>query len=309
VCSSSSGTNSRRFASTKSFSIADCRLSMEKQEPSVRRTMVAGVQTATGNPKSAEAGAADRLAEILAFHSDDPAHFVQARPHALANAVPQALYPGGATRASQRPRRGIGEVRGDDRGAVVVIAGIENQTDRVPHPLRGFDRAEFVQNQDFGIEHRAQNFKFSGTDRVVVGILYLLQQFAVVVKEAGDVLAENQFSYDAHGEVGLTHADTADQKQAGVVHRVLFHKLAGCHARRSQAAMWSIEFEIRELAMFITFGNARSREQGVGARLLPARTARHSPLSAIRDRLPSCARAKRTSFHYRFHVSGFSTLL
>jgi hypothetical protein len=34
-----------------------------------------------------EAGAAEFLPEVLAFHFDDAAHFMQARPHALPDAI------------------------------------------------------------------------------------------------------------------------------------------------------------------------------------------------------------------------------
>ena len=47
----------------------------------------------------------------------------------------------------------IWEVGGDNGRAIVVVAGVQDQADRVPDPFGGFDGAEFVEHQHFGFEH------------------------------------------------------------------------------------------------------------------------------------------------------------
>ena len=86
--------------------------------------------------------------------------------------------------ALRRPGRSS-KVGGDDRGAIVVVAGVQDQAYRVPNPFGRLDGAQFVEHQHFGFEHRAQDLQFGGLHRIVVGVLDLLQQFAIVVEEAG----------------------------------------------------------------------------------------------------------------------------
>ncbi len=45
------------------------------------------VRAQPGFRRSAKAGASERLAEVLAIHFDDPAHFVEPGTHALSDAV------------------------------------------------------------------------------------------------------------------------------------------------------------------------------------------------------------------------------
>ena len=120
--------------------------------------------------------------------------------------------------------------------------------------------------------------------RIVVGILDLLQQFAIVVEEAGNALAQDQFLDDANGQMGLADADAADEQQAGAS-RPGYSSTNLQAARRDggQRAMRTVKLEIGELAMFVALGNARRREQRLGACLQAAIAARHPPFGADRD--------------------------
>src|ERR1700757_795218 len=63
--------------------------------------------------------------------------------------------------------------------------------------------------------------------------------------------------------------------------------------------MRTFEFEVRQLTMFVSFGNARGGQQGVGPRLCPAITTRHAAVST-RD-LPSTSTTSRANFSCNLH--------
>src|SRR5579872_3560551 len=150
-----------------------------------------------------EAGAAEFLAEICAVEANDAAHLVQARSHALADAVAQSFSSVGGSHGRKRSGhpggRLVVEIRRDDRCAIVVVPGVQDKANRVPNPLRRFDRAEFVENENVRLEYWPENVQFRGLDRRVIGILNLLQQLAIVVKQAGNAAIKNQFLDDSNG--------------------------------------------------------------------------------------------------------------
>src|SRR5690349_11092017 len=106
---------------------------------------------------------------IFAFELDDSTHLLQPRPHSFTDAIPKCLFP---HRASCREFIGwlalcsawrlIGEVRSDDRRALVVVACIQNQTHCVPDPLGWFDSTEFIQQQHLCFEDWLEDFEFCG---------------------------------------------------------------------------------------------------------------------------------------------------
>jgi len=179
----------------------------------------------------AEAGAAKLLAEIGAVEGDDAAHFVETGTHAFSDAITQGL----STRGGPCRRDGTGsagggqvvEVRGDNRGAVVVVAGVQDQADGVPHPFGWLYGAQLVEDKDVGVEHGPKDVEFSGLDRRVVGILDLFQQFAIVVEQAGDAAGQNQFLEDSDGQVGLAGADFANDQQALVAAGIALFREVG----------------------------------------------------------------------------------
>jgi hypothetical protein len=78
----------------------------------------------------------------------------------------------------------IFEIRGDDGCAVVVVASVQNEADRVPDPLGRLDGAQFVEDKNVSFKDRAEDVQFSGLDGRIVGVLDLLQQLAIVVEQA-----------------------------------------------------------------------------------------------------------------------------
>ncbi len=86
----------------------------------------------------------------------DAAHFMQAGAHALSDAVAKSFAARGGSRWRNRTIRAGGglivKIGRNDGGAVVVIAGIENQADRVPNPFSRLYRAQFVEDQDIAFQ-------------------------------------------------------------------------------------------------------------------------------------------------------------
>ena len=97
------------------------------------------------------------MAKIFAAHIDLHTHLGQARPHAVADAVAEGLFAGGAFDVGLRSAAGgqVGIVGGDDGRLLVVVAGVENEGDGIPDPLVGLLRAEIVEDEDFGARRRA----------------------------------------------------------------------------------------------------------------------------------------------------------
>ncbi len=52
-----------------------------------------------------------------------------------------------------------------------------------------------------------KHFELGGLDGGVIGVLYLLEQFAIIVKKARDAFFENQFTDDADREMGFAYSD------------------------------------------------------------------------------------------------------
>src|SRR5215467_10462870 len=117
--------------------------------------------------RSTVARASEGLAEVGTFHSDDPAHLMQARSHTLADTVAERFSPCGALRAEEFriavcvSGLMVRIIRRDNRRSILVIARVEDQAYRVPNPFYWFHRAEFVKHQHFGFEHWAKHFEFS----------------------------------------------------------------------------------------------------------------------------------------------------
>src|SRR5882762_5545701 len=83
---------------------------------------------------SAEIRAAELLTEVEPIELRDSTHLVQPGAHALSDAVAQRLLarcgPDGGKRVTRPSRALILEVGGDDRGAIVVVAGVEDEAHR-----------------------------------------------------------------------------------------------------------------------------------------------------------------------------------
>src|SRR5208337_2994364 len=172
-----------------------------------------------------EAGATEFLAEIFTFHLDDAAHFVQPRAHPLPDAVSKALRsrgrPHSRTAAIHAGRGLILEVRRNDGCAIVVIARVKNQADRIPNPFRRFYGAQLIEHQDVGFKHGTKHVQFGSLNRAVVGILNFLQQLTVVVKQAGNALVEDEFLRDRNRQMSLAGANLADNQKSGAISRIV----------------------------------------------------------------------------------------
>jgi hypothetical protein len=150
--------------------------------------------------------------------------------------------PSVSPRAADRAGGVVIEIGGNDGGAVVVVAGIQNQAHRVPDPFRRFDCAQFVEHQHFGVEHGPQNVEFGGIHRGVIGVLDFLKQFPIIVEQTRNTPGQDQVLDDPSRQVGLAHADLADDEQACTIVRVVvFHKLRGGDTRQGQRGMGSGE--------------------------------------------------------------------
>ena len=114
----------------------------------------------------------------------------------------------------------VGKVGSDDGGSIVVIASVEDQADCVPHPLAWLYGAKFVEQQHLGLKHGPQHLKLRCLDRIVIGVLNLLEELAIVTKEARASTGNNEFLQQAYGEMSFAGSDSADQEYAGAIARV-----------------------------------------------------------------------------------------
>src|SRR5207247_10263423 len=99
------------------------------------------------------------------------------------------------------------------------------QADSIPNPLGRFYGAEFIENQDLGLEDRTQHLEFSRPYRFVIRILNFFEQLAIIIEEATDAFAENNFFNDSYGKVCFADPNRADEEQAAVVDRIHIHSL------------------------------------------------------------------------------------
>ena len=84
-----------------------------------------------------------------------------------------------------------------------------------------------------------KHVEFRGLHGRVVGVLNFLQQFAIVVKQAGDAAVDDQFFEDADGQMGLAGSDLANDQQAFVAARVAFLGEAGRDEVASSSDGWA----------------------------------------------------------------------
>src|ERR1019366_7848407 len=241
------------------------------------------------------------LAKVGAVDLHFLAHLMQAGTHALADAIAESLAAGsaiGGRAAAQIVNldfvlfRLVGKVSSDDGGLVVVVAAVENVVDGVEDPLGAAHRPQFVEHQHLGVEHGTQNLHLGCLHRRVVGILYGLQQLAIVAEQAVDALLANQVLHDADREVGFADSDRSDKQQAGLVGGILLDETPGQEARVADALLAlvvRIVLEVRELAMLVAGRNLRGGQQALAAVSHATLTAHRFALFAALDGLPSGA--------------------
>src|SRR5579864_2650220 len=197
------------------------------------------------------------------------------------------------------------EVRGDDGRAIVVVAGVQDQADRVPDPLSRLDGAKFVEDENVGFEDRAENIQFGSLDGCIVGVLDLFQHFAIVVEQAGNA-AIQQLLEDSDGQVGLAGSDLANNQQAFVAARIaLLGKVGRGEVSLGQrrVSAGEIGIKVRQLAMFVAARDAGRCQQRLCPRpqlAVAASDRALSPAAAVLGSglcvLPSGAAAQKANF-------------
>src|SRR6187402_2657 len=199
----------------------------------------------------------------------------------------------------------------NDGGALVVVARIENVSDGVPDPVRGLGRADLVEDEDLRIEDRLQDAEFGRCHRGVVGVLYLLQELAVVVKEPlGSPLDERLQNTD--GQMRLSYADISRQEQSCAIRfkRIGLDELLGRDVRVRERGRGRTEFgfEALQRAVFVPFWNS-GLQQRTRVTVRHAAAARLGEAIAIGplDEAKEGALAERADrwnkFWHRFQVS------
>ena len=112
------------------------------------------------------------LPEVGAIKGDDPAHLMETGAHALANAISESLVACRRSylrnRSGDSRRRLIFEVCRNDGCAVVVVARIEDQADRIPYPFGRLNCSQLVENEDVCLKHGTKNIQFCSLDGRVV---------------------------------------------------------------------------------------------------------------------------------------------
>jgi hypothetical protein len=232
----------------------------------------------TGTVESGEAGAFDLLAEVDAVHLDHDAHLLQTGLHAVGDAVAE----GGGLHGAGGIALGAGEdvelvgggfavvgvVGGDDGGAAVVVAGVEDVLDGVPDPVGGFGGTEFIEDEDFGVEDGGEDLTL-GEIVAAVGVLDLLEEIAVVVEEAFGAAVGDEGLEDADGEMGLADADVAGEEETFAVSLigVGFDEGTGLDEGGGKGGVAAVPggFEVIEGAVLVAAGDAGLLEEAGGA--------------------------------------------
>ena len=120
-------------------------------------------------------------AEVGGDDFDGAAHFEEAGAHAAADSLVEGIFAGGhdefsAGEAGSFAFSGgiVVVVRGDDRGAAFVVAGVQNDADDVADPVGGFAGAEIVEDENF---YRADGFEDAHFGGFAGGIVASLNFF------------------------------------------------------------------------------------------------------------------------------------
>lgn len=157
---------------------------------------------------------------IPALDLNQAAHLEKTGSHALSDAITESFFAVGAAGRIDGGAGAIHEVGGDDGSEIGVVTRVEDEADRIPNPLGRLNGAEVIEQQDFGLEDRAQDFELGGLDRWVVGILNLLEEFAVIAKAGVDAFGR-QFFESCDREMSFADAAWANEEESCAVERIL----------------------------------------------------------------------------------------
>ena len=103
----------------------------------------------------------------------------------------------------------VGVVRRHDQRLLLVVAVGDDVVHHVARPGGRAAGAEIVEDQDLGVEHRAQHVDSRCVDAGVERALQRLEQLTLLVEQHARALAADQLAGDRHGQVGLAGARAA----------------------------------------------------------------------------------------------------
>src|SRR6266481_3908350 len=233
---------------------------------------------------------------IGAIHLDDPAHLVQARTHALRDAVSQRLLGRGSLGllrlrkafarllgANARGRK-VREVCSNQRGLLLVVAIVQDVADCVPHPLGRADGPKLIEKEDFSLKNRSQDFQFRSLHAGIVGILYLLKQLAIIAKQAGDAFVADELVQNAHSQMGLAHADGSGEEQAGALKRIILYEKYGVQFGYGQRLVKAGPgLKIFQRTMLVAYRNVGRFDHAANPRVTVAAATRRSQRRSAGD--------------------------
>ncbi len=163
------------------------------------------------------------MAEVLSLHFYDDTHFLEAGAHAFTDAVAEGFAGDGAAcfgeavvgiAAGGGCAGLIGEVGGDDGGAVLVVAAVEDVGGGVPGPVAGSDVAEVVEDEEVTGDDGFEELVFGAGGAEAVDGAEVVEEFFVLPEDAGGAAVGDEGFEDADGEVGFAEAAGAGEEQA-----------------------------------------------------------------------------------------------
>ena len=168
------------------------------------------------------AGLGAFAAKIGGADFDGAAHFEEAGAHAAADAFFERIFADGGDELAVGSAGGfaggcgiVEVIGGDDGGAFLVVAGVEDDADDVADPIGRLAGAEVVEDEDFDGANRIEDRHFGGFAGGIVAGLDLFEKFAVIAEEAR-VSADDEFLDGGDGEVRFAYAGWAHEEEAFV---------------------------------------------------------------------------------------------
>ena len=138
------------------------------------------------------AGLGTFAAKIGGAHFDGAAHFEESGTHAAADALFERVFTDGGNEPASGAASGfaggrgtVEVIRGDDGGALFVVARVENDAHDVADPVGGLAGTEVVEDEDFDGADGVEYGHFGGFAGGVVAGLDFFEEFAIVTEKAG----------------------------------------------------------------------------------------------------------------------------
>ena len=100
---------------------------------------------------------------------------------------------------------GIGEVRSEDRGAVLAVPDVDDVGQGFLDPVGGTFLAEVVEHQQIGVQHRGEDTQLSLISALIVAVAHELQEVWHLVEVRAGGFSDDELLEDRHGQVSLPH--------------------------------------------------------------------------------------------------------